>query len=173
LTVLKKKTELMLLPMLNNGRTLSVQSSSSFSALPPYITPGRQAACTTNDTTRTRCSSLFEMMAAAAVTRRVNAIASLHVEATNGADEESRRSSSGADDSPVAKRINDAAAKDNDVWVAAQEGDMPAGNSSQPLLFRTMKVKGSILHPYRLLCHFGRPKCKTVRSYVPMVCTNE
>ncbi|CAD6223541.1 unnamed protein product [Miscanthus lutarioriparius] len=45
-------------------------------------------------------------MAAAAATRRVNAIASLHVEATNGADEESRRSSSSADDSPVAKRIN-------------------------------------------------------------------
>lgn len=102
------------------------------------------------------------MMAAAAVTRRVNAIASLHVEATNGvADEESKRTSSAAaDDSPVAKRINDAAAKDNDdVWVAVQEGDMPSGSSSgQPLLFRTMKVKGSILHPYRLLfCHFGRP----------------
>jgi hypothetical protein len=97
------------------------------------------------------------MMAAAAVTRRVNAIASLDVEATNGvvAGEESRRSSSAADDSPVAKRIDDAAAKDNDVWVAIQEGDMPAGNSSQPVLFRTMKVKGSILHPYRLLCHFG------------------
>jgi len=103
------------------------------------------------------------MMAEAAVTRRVNAIASLHVDATNGADEESRRSSSAADDSPLTKRIN-AAAKDNDVWVAVQEGDMPAGNSSQPLLFRTMKVKGSILHPYRLLCHFGRPKCKTVHS---------
>ncbi|CAD6255029.1 unnamed protein product [Miscanthus lutarioriparius] len=90
-------------------------------------------------------------MAAAAVTRRVNAIASLHVDATNGADEESRRSSSAADNSPVAKRINDAAAKDNDVWVAVQEGDMPAGNSSQPLLFRTMKVKGSIVHPYRFV----------------------
>jgi mixed-linked glucan synthase len=89
---------------------------------------------------------------AAAVTRRVG----LHVEATNGgADDESRRNSSAADHSPVAKRINDAAAnaKRNDVWVAAQEGEMPAaaGNSSQPpLLFRTMKVKGSILHPYRL-----------------------
>jgi len=95
------------------------------------------------------------MMAEAAVTRRVNAIASLHVDATNGADEESRRSSSAADDSPVVKRINDAAAKDNDVWVAVQEGDMPAGNSSQPLLFRTMKVKGSILHPYRLFWPFN------------------
>lgn len=40
-------------------------------------------------------------------------------------------------------------AKD-DVWVAADEGGMSgtsAGN--RPLLFRTMKVKGSILHPYR------------------------
>ncbi|PWZ15869.1 Mixed-linked glucan synthase 2 [Zea mays] len=95
---------------------------------------------------------------AAAVTRRVG----LHVEATNGgADDESRRNSSAADHSPVAKRINDAAAnaKRNDVWVAAQEGEMPAaaGNSSQPpLLFRTMKVKGSILHPYRKMAHGGK-----------------
>ena len=84
---------------------------------------------------------------AAAVTRRINA--SLHVEATgnSAADGESRRDSAAAY-SPAAKRINDA--KDSDVWVAVQEGDMP-GDSTQALLFRTMKVKGSILHPYRLI----------------------
>jgi mixed-linked glucan synthase len=85
-------------------------------------------------------------MAAAAVTRRVNA--SLHVEPTraNG-DGESRRSSAAAD-SPVAKRISDA--KDRDVWVAVEEGDVSGtGNGSRAALFRTMKVKGSILHPYR------------------------
>lgn len=141
-----------------------------------YITPGRQAACTTNTTrTRTRRGSPFEM--AAAVTRRVG----LHVEATNGgADDESRRNSSAADHSPVAKRINDAAAKGNDVWVAAQEGDMPAaaaGNSSQPpLLFRTMKVKGSILHPYRLFwpssARLSSPSPPYTRCQC-MVCINE
>jgi hypothetical protein len=85
---------------------------------------------------------------AAAVTRRINA--SLHVEATgNGAaDGESRRDSAAAH-SPAAKRINDAKDSD-DVWVAVQEGAMP-GDSSRALLFRTMKVKGSILHPYRLI----------------------
>ncbi|XP_062187710.1 mixed-linked glucan synthase 4-like [Phragmites australis] len=89
---------------------------------------------------------------AAAVTRRVNG--GLHVEPTNGngvANGENRRDGAPAD-SPVAKRINDA--KDSDVWVAVEEGDMSGtgdGDSSRPLLFRTMKVKGSILHPYRFL----------------------
>ncbi|KAM3215474.1 hypothetical protein ACQJBY_067474 [Aegilops geniculata] len=41
-------------------------------------------------------------------------------------------------------------AKD-DVWVAAEEGDMSGASAGRPLLFRTMKVKGSILHPYRFL----------------------
>ncbi|CAL5072217.1 unnamed protein product [Urochloa decumbens] len=80
---------------------------------------------------------------AAAVSRRINA--ALHVEATG--DGESRHDI-GVADSPTAKRINDA--KDNDVWVPVQEGDVP-GDSSRPLLFRTMKVKGSILHPYRFV----------------------
>ena len=104
-----------------------------------------QAAST--NLTRTRRASPSEMAAAVAVTRRINA--SLHVEATgNGAaDGESRRDSAAAY-SPAAKRINDA--KDSDVWVAVQEGDMP-GDSTQALLFRTMKIKGSILHPYRLI----------------------
>ncbi|XP_062189873.1 putative mixed-linked glucan synthase 1 [Phragmites australis] len=89
----------------------------------------------------------------AAVTRRINA--GLHVELSNGsgvADGESRRSNT-AVDSPVAKQINDA--KDNDVWVAVEEGDMSGTCAidlcSRPVLFRTMKVKGSILHPYRFL----------------------
>ncbi|KAJ1276967.1 hypothetical protein BS78_05G257600 [Paspalum vaginatum] len=82
---------------------------------------------------------------AAAVTRRINN-ASLHVEPTSG-NGESRRDSE-ADDPARPNRINDA--MESDVWVAVKEGDMPA-DSSRPLLFRTMKVKGSILHPYRLL----------------------
>jgi hypothetical protein len=93
-------------------------------------------------------------MATAAVTRRINA--GLHVEAVtfNGvADGENRRNSAAAAYSPTAKRISDA--KDSDVWVAVQEGDVPAGDSSRSLLFRTMKVKGSILHPYRLVCGCG------------------
>ncbi|KAK1697746.1 hypothetical protein QYE76_014443 [Lolium multiflorum] len=78
---------------------------------------------------------------AAAVTRRVNA---LRVEAP-AADVESGR---GAPEE-AAKRAVDA--KD-DVWVAADEGDTAStGGASRPLLFRTMKVKGSILHPYRFL----------------------
>ncbi|KAL6856093.1 hypothetical protein ACP4OV_018895 [Aristida adscensionis] len=93
-------------------------------------------------------------MAASAVTRRVHA--SLQVEPANGngmATGESWRGGTEAD-SPMAERNNDA--KDNDVWVAVEEGDMLGAsnsnsNSSRPLLFRTMKVKGSILHPYRLL----------------------
>ncbi|XBI05296.1 hypothetical protein VPH35_133473 [Triticum aestivum] len=39
----------------------------------------------------------------------------------------------------------------DDVWVAAEEGDMSEASAGRPLLFRTMKVKGSILHPYRFL----------------------
>ncbi|KAL6657842.1 hypothetical protein ACP70R_005622 [Stipagrostis hirtigluma subsp. patula] len=89
---------------------------------------------------------------AAAVTRRVHG--SLHVEPANGngvANVESWHNSAAAD-SPMIKRNN--AAMDNDVWVAMEEGDMSgasSGDSSRPLLFRTMKVKGSILHPYRFL----------------------
>ncbi|CAN6219181.1 unnamed protein product [Urochloa humidicola] len=84
---------------------------------------------------------------AAAVTRRINA--ALHVEATgNGAADGESRRDSGVAYSPTAKRINDA--KDNDVWVPVQEGDVPV-DSSRPLLFRTMKVKGTILHPYRFV----------------------
>ncbi|KAM0832062.1 hypothetical protein ACQ4PT_065134 [Festuca glaucescens] len=76
---------------------------------------------------------------AAAVTRRVNA---LRVEAP-AADLESGRGAS----EEAAKRAVDA--KD-DVWVAADEGDTAStGGGSRPLLFRTMKVKGRILHPYR------------------------
>nr|AZJ17156.1 cellulose synthase-like CslF4 [Avena sativa] len=74
---------------------------------------------------------------AAAVTRRVNALR-VDVESGRGASEEA--------DTPVAKRVLDA--KD-DVWVAADEGDVPG--AARPLLFRTMKVKGSILHPYRFV----------------------
>nr|CAB3454607.1 unnamed protein product [Digitaria exilis] len=86
-------------------------------------------------------------MAAAAVTRRINA--GLHIEATgNGVAEVDSRRSSASAYSPTAKRINDA--KDSDVWVPVQEGDMP-GDPSRALLFRTMKVKGSILHPYRFV----------------------
>jgi mixed-linked glucan synthase len=83
---------------------------------------------------------------AAAVTRRVNA--SLHVELTSAnGDLESRRSSVAAD-SPVAKQISDA--MDSDVWMAVEEGDVSrTGNGSRPALFRAMKVKGSIMHPYR------------------------
>ena len=46
-------------------------------------------------------------------------------------------------------------AKD-DVWVA-EEGDMSGASAGRPLLFRTMKVKGSILHPYRsmIIPHSG------------------
>ncbi|XBI97078.1 hypothetical protein VPH35_033279 [Triticum aestivum] len=73
---------------------------------------------------------------AAAVTRRVNA---LRVEVPDG--------NADAANAPAAKRILDA--KD-DVWVSADEGTN-AGNGNQPLLFRTMKVKGSILHSYRFL----------------------
>uniref|UniRef100_A0ACD5V0A7 Uncharacterized protein n=1 Tax=Avena sativa TaxID=4498 RepID=A0ACD5V0A7_AVESA len=83
---------------------------------------------------------------AAAVTRRLHA---LRVEAPDGhavADVESGRGASEGADTPVAKRVVDA--KD-DVWVAADEGDVPG--TGRPLLFRTMKVKGSILHPYRFL----------------------
>uniref|UniRef100_A0ACD5U858 Uncharacterized protein n=1 Tax=Avena sativa TaxID=4498 RepID=A0ACD5U858_AVESA len=84
---------------------------------------------------------------AAAVTRRLHA---LRVEAPDGhavADVESGRGASEEADTPVAKRVADA--KD-DVWVAAdEEGDVPG--TGRPLLFRTMKVKGSILHPYRFL----------------------
>ncbi|KAK3125327.1 hypothetical protein QOZ80_7BG0603390 [Eleusine coracana subsp. coracana] len=87
---------------------------------------------------------------AAAVTRRIHA--SLHVEHSNGVGNgESLHNSAGAY-SPVAKRISDA--KDSDVWVAVEEGDVSGagtGNSSRAVLFRTMKVKGSILHPYRFL----------------------
>jgi hypothetical protein len=35
-----------------------------------------------------------------------------------------------------------------DVWIPADEEDT-SGDGIRPLLFRTMKVKGSILHPYR------------------------
>jgi hypothetical protein len=76
---------------------------------------------------------------AAAVTRRVNA---LRVEAP-AADVESGR---GAPEEAAKRAVG---AKD-DVWVAADEGDTAStGGASRPLLFRTMKVKGSILHPYR------------------------
>ncbi|KQK15829.1 mixed-linked glucan synthase 2 [Brachypodium distachyon] len=80
---------------------------------------------------------------AAVVTRRANA----RVEALD-ADAESGVHGRTTADSPVAKRVIDA--KD-DVWVAADEGgDMYSGtDASRPILFRTMKVKGSILHPYR------------------------
>ena len=77
---------------------------------------------------------------AAAVTRRANA---LRAEAPDGNAESGRASL--AADSPAAKRAVDA--KD-DVWVAADEGVM-SGDGNRPMLFRTMKVKGSILHPYR------------------------
>ncbi|VAH29135.1 unnamed protein product [Triticum turgidum subsp. durum] len=79
---------------------------------------------------------------AAAVTRRANA---LRVEAPDGNAESGRASL--AADSPAAKRAADA--KD-DVWVAADEGDTSgaiAGDGNRPPLFRTFKVKGSILHP--------------------------
>lgn len=77
-------------------------------------------------------------------TRRI--YAGLRVEPTNG---QCGRTSAAAD-SPAAKRIN--GAKDNNVWVAVDEGGMSgtvAGDSRRPVLFHTMKVKGSILHPYR------------------------
>jgi hypothetical protein len=85
---------------------------------------------------------------AAAVTRRVNA---LRVEAPDGyavADVESGRGASEEADTPMGKRVADA--KD-DVWVAADEGDTAGTGSGggRPLLFRTMKVRGGILHPYR------------------------
>jgi mixed-linked glucan synthase len=89
---------------------------------------------------------------AGAVTHRVNATG-LHVVEPTSANRngESRRGSSSAD-SPVAKWINDA--KDSNVWVAVDEGEVSgtsAGNSCRAVLFRTMKVKGSILGPYRSL----------------------
>lgn len=84
---------------------------------------------------------------AAAVTRRINALRVEPLNSNDVANGEGGRTSTAAE-SPTAKRINDA--KDN-VWVAVDEGDM-SGNG-RPLLFRTMKVKGSILHPYRS----GRP----------------
>jgi hypothetical protein len=83
---------------------------------------------------------------AAAVTRRANA---LRIDTPDGyavADVESGRGACAAADSPPAKRTKD------DVWVAADEGEMPgnvSGDCARPLLFRTMKVKASILHPYR------------------------
>ncbi|KAK1697747.1 hypothetical protein QYE76_014444 [Lolium multiflorum] len=85
---------------------------------------------------------------AAAVTRRANA---LRIDTPDGyavADVESGRGACAAADSPPAKRTKD------DVWVAADEGEMPgnvSGDCARPLLFRTMKVKASILHPYRFL----------------------
>ncbi|XBI14241.1 hypothetical protein VPH35_140857 [Triticum aestivum] len=57
----------------------------------------------------------------------------------------------------MALRVEAPVAKD-DVWVAADEGDMSgtsAGDGNRPLLFRTMKVKGSILHPYRSVASFA------------------
>ncbi|KAM3391806.1 hypothetical protein ACQJBY_013111 [Aegilops geniculata] len=78
---------------------------------------------------------------AAAVIRRSNA---LRVDVLDG----EAIAVSIAADSPVAKR--GLAAKD-DVWVAADEGGMSGDGGNRPLLFRTMKVKGSILHPYRFL----------------------
>ncbi|KAM0832058.1 hypothetical protein ACQ4PT_065130 [Festuca glaucescens] len=85
---------------------------------------------------------------AAAVTRRANA---LRIETLDGyavADVESGRGARAAADSPPAKRTKD------DVWVSADEGEMPgnvSGDGARPLLFRTMKVKACILHPYRFL----------------------
>lgn len=86
---------------------------------------------------------------AAAVTRRIHT--SLHVEPSNNGigNGESPRNNAAAD-SPMAKRIGDI--KDNDVWESVEEGEVSgagAGNSSRAVLFQTLKVKGSILHPYR------------------------
>ena len=58
----------------------------------------------------------------------------------------------------------------DDVWVAAEEGDMSEASAGRPLLFRTMKVKGSILHPYRSVCaarHSSLSACMLF-SYVPL-----
>ncbi|KAM0832060.1 hypothetical protein ACQ4PT_065132 [Festuca glaucescens] len=74
---------------------------------------------------------------AATVTRRTNA---LRIDTPDGyavADVESGRGASAAVDSPPAKHTKD------DVWVAADEGEMPgniSGDVAQPLLFRTMKL---------------------------------
>ncbi|KAF0905130.1 hypothetical protein E2562_000927 [Oryza meyeriana var. granulata] len=88
-------------------------------------------------------------MAAAAVTRRNNA--GLRLDATNG-DAVATDGDNGRRRSPAAKRVNDGG-KD-DVWVAVDESDVSGatgGDGGRPTLFRTYKVKGRILHPYRFL----------------------
>uniref|UniRef100_J3MLW3 Glycosyltransferase 2-like domain-containing protein n=1 Tax=Oryza brachyantha TaxID=4533 RepID=J3MLW3_ORYBR len=80
---------------------------------------------------------------AAAVTRRINA--GLRADAPDdGADAQN-----GARP-PAARRVNGGGGKD-DVWVPVDEPDTPDAGGARPPLFRTYKVKGSILHPYRFL----------------------
>ena len=91
---------------------------------------------------------------AAAVIRRVNALRVETADVYAVADVESGGGASATADSPPAKRVVVDGAKD-DVWVPADEGEMSGnvtGDGTRPLLFRTMKVKASILHPYRSIC---------------------
>ncbi|KAL5197949.1 hypothetical protein ABZP36_001461 [Zizania latifolia] len=95
-------------------------------------------------------------MAAAAVTRRTNA-GLLHVEAATNGDGGGGEGESGRW-TPAAKRPVNEGGK-GDVWVAVDEADVSGGaaaaagceDGGRPPLFRTYKVKGSILHPYRFL----------------------
>uniref|UniRef100_A0A0D9X063 Glycosyltransferase 2-like domain-containing protein n=1 Tax=Leersia perrieri TaxID=77586 RepID=A0A0D9X063_9ORYZ len=89
-------------------------------------------------------------MTAAAVTRRNNA--ALRVEANKGNDGSAAADGDNGRWSPATKREDDGA-KD-DVWVAVDESAVSgatAGGSDggRPMLYRTYKVKGRILHPYR------------------------
>uniref|UniRef100_A0A0E0I265 Glycosyltransferase 2-like domain-containing protein n=1 Tax=Oryza nivara TaxID=4536 RepID=A0A0E0I265_ORYNI len=92
------------------------------------------------------------MSAAAAVTRRINA--ALRVDATSG-DVAAGADGQNGRRSPVAKRVNDGGGGKDDVWVAVDEKDVCGARggdgAARPPLFRTYKVKGSILHPYRFL----------------------
>ncbi|BAT02063.1 Os07g0552400 [Oryza sativa Japonica Group] len=83
---------------------------------------------------------------AAAVTRRNNA--ALRVDATNG-DTAARADGQNERRSPAAKRVNDDVG--GDVWVAVDEADVSGASGGRPPLFRTYKVKGIVLHPYRIL----------------------
>uniref|UniRef100_J3MLW4 Glycosyltransferase 2-like domain-containing protein n=1 Tax=Oryza brachyantha TaxID=4533 RepID=J3MLW4_ORYBR len=91
-------------------------------------------------------------MSAAAVTRRTNT-AGFRVEITsNGAG----GGGDGQDGRwpPASRRVGDGGGRD-DVWVSVDEAEVSSGASGggggRPTLFRTYKVKGSILHPYRFL----------------------
>uniref|UniRef100_A0A0D9X062 Uncharacterized protein n=1 Tax=Leersia perrieri TaxID=77586 RepID=A0A0D9X062_9ORYZ len=91
-------------------------------------------------------------MASATVTRRINA--ALHVDATNG-NGVAGGDAAAATGSHTAKRNISDGGKDDDVWVAVDEADVSGASGGdgggRPPLFRTYKVKGSILHPYRFM----------------------